>query len=100
MTDIPTRVSTEKDDPGYREDASRWTVVFNGVPQPEEGAWRRRVVFTADSSTGELLYAWADLTANGFWKIETTGSVEDPEGSRVVRRHETGTVEIVPRRLP
>lgn len=94
---IVTRVSTLEGDPGYTPDAHRYRVRFNGVLQPEEGAERRRVIFTADSETGEIVYAWVGLVPGRGRMLETEGDVDSPGGWRIVHRRDTGAVEILRR---
>lgn len=46
-------ISVKHDDPGDREDASLWVVLFNGEP---EGWETGRAVVTADEAEGLIVY--------------------------------------------
>ncbi|MCK8787635.1 hypothetical protein M0638_25030 [Roseomonas sp. NAR14] len=72
------RLSTRRDDPGFRADAARFDVLLDGVAQGRETG---RAVVTADEEAGRL---W-------FWRIGADGrlvgafAVEEVAGAVEIR---------------
>ncbi len=83
------RISIRRDDEGFREDAARVTVFFNGVPQSKTTG---REVISADEELGEIrYYAHAPdgtpvphpFKVQSIWEKVETGCVEIRDGGNI-----------------